>query len=311
MPVCYRAFAVAVVFVPLSVGAAFAQTGQRWDWCNGKNDASPDLVISGCTAVIQSGKERAQNLAIAFHNRGNAFRIKAEYDRAIQDYDQSIKLNPNAYDSYVNRGWTYHQKGDFDRAIASHSEAIRRDPDSERAFIGRGAAWQRKGDYDRAIKDNDEAIRINPRKASAYNIRGNDYREKLDYERALQDYNAALDLDPGDEVAFANRCYAQALTRRYELALQDCNEAMRLQPSGNWYALGRRGLVYFLMGQNEKAIADFDMAMKINPNNSNALFGRGLAKSRMGDVAAGEADVARAKRLQANVIEYFARHGVK
>lgn len=310
MPVC-NSIVIAVAFVVLSASAVFAQTGQRWDWCNGKNDASPDLIVSGCTAVIQSGREGAKNLAIAFHNRGNAFRVKAEYDRAIADFDQSIKLDPKAYDPYVDRGWTYHQKGDFDRAIESHSEAIKRDRDNERAFIGRGAAWQRKGDYDRAIKDNDEAIRINPKNALAYNIRGNDYRERLDYERALQDYNAALDLDPDDEVVFANRCYALALAGRHELALKDCNEAIRLRPLGNWYALGRRGLVYFLMGQNEKAIADYDAAMKINPNISTALYGRGLAKSRMGDVAAGEADVARAKRLQANIAEQFARHGVK
>jgi len=93
--------------------------------------------------------------------------------------------------------------------------------------------------------------------------------------------------------------------------LKDCDEAIRLQPSGNWYALSRRGLVYFLMGQNEKAIADYNAAMKIKPNNSNVLFGRGLAKFRMGNMVAGEADVASAKRLQANIVEYFARHGVK
>jgi Flp pilus assembly protein TadD len=66
-----------------------------------------------------------------------------------------------------------------------------------------------------------------------------------------------------------------------------------------------------MMGESEKAVADFNTALKINPNNSNALYGRGLVKSRMGDKAAGDADIARAKRLQANVAEYFARHGVK
>ena len=121
----------------------------------------------------------------------------------------------------------------------------------------------------------------------------------------------ALDLDPDNDLVFANRCYTQALAGRYDLALKDCNESVRLNPSGNWYALGRRGLVYFLMAQDDKAIADYDAATKINPNNANTLYGRGLAKSRMGDKAAGDADIARAKRLQANVAEYFARHGVK
>ena len=129
-----------------SISTASAQS-QRWDWCNGNNDALPDLVISGCTAVIQSGKEGAKELAVAFHNRGNAFRIKLEYDRAIKDYDQAIKLDPKDNDLYVDRGWAYHQKGDFDRAI--EDTARRRsglDPDNERAFVHarRGLAAQRR-----------------------------------------------------------------------------------------------------------------------------------------------------------------------
>ena len=311
MPLPKRKICLAVAAVIVSAATAFAQSAERWDWCNGKNDASPDLIVSGCTAVIQSGKEGAKDLAIAFYNRGTAFRIKSEFDLAIADYDQSIKLDPKAYDPYVDRGWAYHLKGDFDRAIENHSEAIKLDNENERAFIMRGAAWQRKGDYDRAIHDNDEAIRINPKNANAYMTRGNDYREKLDYSRALQDYNSALDLEPEDGVLFANRCYVHALAGHYELALKDCNESIRLRSADNWYALGRRGFVYLLMLQHEKAIADFDTALKINPNNSIVLFTRGLAKARIGKQTAAEADFARAKRMQANVAELLARHGVR
>jgi tetratricopeptide (TPR) repeat protein len=103
----------------------------------------------------------------------------------------------------------------------------------------------------------------------------------------------------------------QALASHHDLALKDCNESLRLQPADNWYALGRRGFVYLLMLQHEKAIADFDAALKINPNNSIVLFARGLAKARVGRQAAAEADFARAKRMQANVAELLARHGVR
>jgi tetratricopeptide (TPR) repeat protein len=127
----------------------------------------------------------------------------------------------------------------------------------------------------------------------------------------LQDYNAALDLDPDDALVFANRCFVQALAGHHELALRDCNESLRLLPADNWYGLGRRGFVYLLMLQHEKALADFDAALKINPNNSIVLFARGLAKSHMGHQVAADADFTRAKRMQANVAELLARHGVK
>src|SRR5215475_9653988 len=61
--------------------------------CNGADRSLPDIQIGGCTALIDSGKQPPQTLVIAYNNRGNAFSAKGEYDRAIQDYDQSIKLN--------------------------------------------------------------------------------------------------------------------------------------------------------------------------------------------------------------------------
>ena len=35
------------------------------------------------------------NYANAFYNRGNAYRNKNEYDRAIADYNQALLINPN------------------------------------------------------------------------------------------------------------------------------------------------------------------------------------------------------------------------
>ena len=63
--------------------------------CNGVDRTSPDIQIDGCTSLINSGKQTTQTLVIAYNNRGNAYVAKGEYDRAIQDYDQSIKLNPD------------------------------------------------------------------------------------------------------------------------------------------------------------------------------------------------------------------------
>jgi tetratricopeptide (TPR) repeat protein len=51
-----------------------------------------------------------------------------ENDRAIADYDKTIALDPKYAIAYDNRGIAYKAKGDNDRAIADHNEAIRLDP---------------------------------------------------------------------------------------------------------------------------------------------------------------------------------------
>ena len=60
-----------------------------------------------------------------------------------------------------------YQKSDYDRAIQDYNGAIRLDPTFDRAWNDRGAAYFVKGDYDRAIQDLNEAIRLNPMHPSA------------------------------------------------------------------------------------------------------------------------------------------------
>jgi tetratricopeptide (TPR) repeat protein len=65
------------------------------------------------------------------------------------------------------------------------------------------------------------------------------------------------------------------------------------------------------MGQYERAIADYEAGLRLNPSNkADYLYGRGLAKLKNGD-ASGNADVAAAKALHANIAEEFASYGVR
>jgi len=54
--------------------------------------------------------------------------IKKEYDGAVADFSEAIKLDPRTANGYVSRGLAYRAKGDYDRAIADQSEALRLNP---------------------------------------------------------------------------------------------------------------------------------------------------------------------------------------
>jgi tetratricopeptide (TPR) repeat protein len=55
----------------------------------------------------------------------------------------------------------------YDRAIEDYNEALRLKPDFAQAFSDRGAALYFKGEYQKAIADYDEAIRLEPENARA------------------------------------------------------------------------------------------------------------------------------------------------
>jgi tetratricopeptide (TPR) repeat protein len=107
------------------IAPAAAASRADWDACKG-ND--PDHSIAACTRIIQGRGETAKNSAIARRYRGLAYQRKDDLDRAIADYGEAIRLDPEYAEAYYGRGLTYRNKGDLERAIADYSEAIRLDP---------------------------------------------------------------------------------------------------------------------------------------------------------------------------------------
>jgi len=51
--------------------------------------------------------------------------MRGDNDRAIADFDAALKLDPKDAVAFNNRGFAYRHKGDADRAIADFGEAIR------------------------------------------------------------------------------------------------------------------------------------------------------------------------------------------
>jgi tetratricopeptide (TPR) repeat protein len=78
-----------------------------------------DLRIESCSAMIQHNPKDV----VAHHNRGDAYGLKGEIDRAISDYTVAIVLNPNYAPAYNSRGRAYTSKGDYLRAVADVTKA--------------------------------------------------------------------------------------------------------------------------------------------------------------------------------------------
>jgi tetratricopeptide (TPR) repeat protein len=260
--------------VSLAGASAPAQTPQERGWCEGEDAVTVDQRIDGCSAVIRTARDKGDKLAEAFNNRGVGYRLKGDYDRAIADYNQAIKLNAKFASAYNNRG----------------------------------VAYDKKGEYDRAILDYDQAIKLRP-SADGYFNRGNAQLGKAHYDRAIDDYNQAIKLKADFAAAFDNRCWARAVVGILKQALADCNEALRLMPN-NAATLDSRGFVFLKMTHFDAAVSDYDAALRINPKLAFALYGRGLARLKNEDPS-GEADIAAAKALQADIAEEYARYGMQ
>jgi uncharacterized caspase-like protein len=225
------------------------------------NISNPVLPVPATPQTSASDAERSR----VAYNQGIAALERGDFDQAVADFSEVIRLQPTYAWGFNSRGYSYHKKKEFNRAVVDYDEAIRLDPKFVDAFNNRGILRRETGEFDKAIADFNEAIRLNPTFAWGFNNRANAYFKKNDFDRAIADFNEAIKLDPQYALAFANR-----------------------------------GLAYALKNDLDRAIENFNEAIRLDPNYPNAWYHRGVAKQKKGDKS-GDADIARARQLNPSI----------
>jgi tetratricopeptide (TPR) repeat protein len=240
---------------------------------------SGDSAIEACTRLLKSGRFDKRNLALIYSNRANQWERKGDFDKAMQDHSEAIRTDATYAAGYMHRGNAYARRGDWDRAIADHSEAIRIDPAYANGFYNRGLTYSRKGDH----------------------------------ERAIADFTKGIELNANSSQLWGQRCWSRAVIgKQLQEAVDDCTKAGSLAPKIP-QIFAYRGFAYLKLGQFDKALADHDAAFALTKSTDHAdwLYVRGVAKLKKGDPAGGNADVANAKAMKADIAEEYAKYGIK
>lgn len=143
------------------------------DLDNCGSHASDDVIIAGCTAVLQSGHATPAVLAGAYQNRGIAYSDEYKNDQAISDYSEALSLQPPTATLYILRAIAYDNSAGpttVDQSIADFSAAIALNPAPEDlafAYVHRGRQYEHKLLNDKAIADYRAALSVDPRNEDA------------------------------------------------------------------------------------------------------------------------------------------------
>jgi len=265
--------------------------------------------------VSAAADEHADPDALA--RRGEASAARRDFEHALADLSKAIELRPGEPEYLYQRAMAYRQSGQAALALADLDHAITLNQDFLRAYLPRAEIRLHEKNVDGAIADLDAVDRLAPKQADVRFVLAERYEVMDRFSQAIAQYDLWIQHHPVDSkrvVALGARCRASAIENQ-DLAggLADCNKALSLADKKNpnyGHLFENRGLLELRQANYERAILDFDAALKTMPKNPFALYGRGVAKIRKNKTAEGEIDIAEAVKIAPNVGTPFSKRGL-
>jgi len=190
--------------------------------------------------------------------------------------------NPTSARDYYARGLKRENAKRFDEALADYQKAGDLDPQFFDAHFSRSSLCAAKKDYRSATAALTASLKARPKDYSALFNRGLYHQYQRQYDAAIADYTLALaeDADFSHNGSPPEECRARAHHYRGRVyqwfkkddtkAIDDYTEALRLDPAIEM-VLYRRGQSYHSIKEYSKAHADFEQAVKQDPDYPNLL----------------------------------------
>ena len=116
-------------------------------------------------------------------------------------------------------------------------------------------------------------------------IRGVIAMKECEYENAYAEFSEALRLDPQNSLTLYRRGTVLQTLDRHEDALEDLHRAVLLNPQYTAPYCNQRALVNAGTGNFHLALADYGIALQIDPNNVAALSGRERVQRTLHELA--------------------------
>ena len=152
-----------------------------------------------------------------------------QFDLAIEDYSDVIRVNNKIDEAYFGRGMALGRNGEVRKGIADLSEYIRRNPDSSLAYTKRGVRYLWIGEEKNAQLDLLQAIKLNPDNAEAHDDLGVIHARQGQYQQALKHFQTTVSLDPSYMKGHHNMAMVFYIIGMSKQALTAVDQALALE----------------------------------------------------------------------------------
>ena len=313
-----------------------------------------------------------EDLAMAYTLRGDIYMFELhELERAIDDFTKAIAFGSGLNEEFLHRGFAYLCIGQFDLAVKDLQQSIKLDPDNHDAHYFLAEAFSKQERWAEAIEQCDNSIKLNSQVHQPYITRAKAHIALKDYDKAIDDVisslvkrktNEAMDLIRGPlaknayaqteaklkayveqdnsdfprflialfyhdnnkyetAISYAKDCvidadggialllsYGYKSLGDYDNALYYCNRAIDIDPT-NYTFLFQKAEIFNAQGKYQDAIATYDACVSHDPVNGEAYYLCGIVKMTSGDLDGAVEDFTMAITLNPDEARFYLRRG--
>ncbi len=235
--------------------------------------ALPLIKKDKATPLSKFAHEDFFNSSEGLYLRGMAYLMTENYNNAAQNFEESVRLNPNNPYAYSQLGSIYNKQLKYEMAIAAYRKALSMNSNDYQASFGLGMAHLRLKQHKQAVSALIRCTSTNPKFPDAFYNLGLAYQNLEQWENAAKAYQQFIQINPGPAWTGYNQLGSVYINmERYDLAITAFQEVTKSNPS-DLKATYNLAYSYDMSGQYDQAVPLYRKLIELNPKDAKAYYG--------------------------------------
>ncbi|HIP12423.1 MAG TPA: tetratricopeptide repeat protein [Arcobacter sp.] len=223
----------------------------------------------------------APNFSDPYANIAVIKKIQKDYKSSFEYLNKALKINPKNAQYHGNMGNLLREAKDYSKSIKAYLNAIKLNPKDAQNYNNLGITFEQAGDNNKAINAYKQAVKVDGTFAKAVNNIGVILYKQKKYQESADIFSIALKTDPTYYEVHSNKGACLNKLKLYDEAIDELNLAIKHKPkhSGAYTNIGN---VYYKIHDYKKAIKMHEKSISLDPNGSNAYSNLANAFKQLG-----------------------------
>ena len=235
------------------------------------------VVLAGCTGMKkkQAEKNYREGLALIENHLVYNYLDRKYANQAFPLLEKAVQSDPSNAGYHNALGLAYYHLGDTASANRQFSKALQLSSWYTSALVNLGSTHDAMGAYDKALDFYLTARNTDPKNPTIELNIGLLFNKLNDSLKARMHFGRAIALDSNYILAYHSRAISYYTNGRYEAAIYDCNKVLRKDTIAVRTRF-QKAMALTALSQFEAAIAEYKNAIRLEPNNHQLYYSRGL-----------------------------------